>query len=58
MSGCNASAQACSIVVSVINDVTTSTQSGTCGTGSVHLDLRELRRLVSSWIWFLFAAAR
>jgi len=57
-SGCAASAQACSVVVSATNDVTTTTQSGPCGTVSVHLDLRELRTLVSSWIWFLFASAR
>jgi hypothetical protein len=58
-SGCDASAQACSVAVSVNDDVTISTQSGDCGAVvSVKIDLRELRRLVSSWIWFLFAAAR
>lgn len=55
-SGCDASAQACSVVVSATNDVTTTTQTGTCGAAvSIHVDLRELRRLVSSWIWFLFS---
>lgn len=58
-SGCDASVQACSVAVSVTDDVTVSTQSGDCGAvGSVKIDLRELARLVSSWVWFLFAAAR
>jgi hypothetical protein len=57
-SGCDASAQACSVVVSAMNDVTTTTEMGSCGTVSIHLDLRGLRRLVSPWVWFLFAAAR
>jgi hypothetical protein len=56
-SGCDASAQACSVVITATNDVTTTTKSGTCGTVSLHLDPRELRRLVSQWVWFLFAAA-
>ena len=56
ISGCDASAQACSVVVSATNDVTTTTQSGTCGAAaSVHIDLSELRKLISSWLWFLFA---
>jgi hypothetical protein len=57
-SGCSGSAQACSIVVTATDDVTTTTQSGACGVVSIQLDLRELRRLVSSWVWFLFASAR
>lgn len=58
-SGCDASAQACSVAVNVTDDVTVSTQSGDCGAVvSVKIDVRELRRLVSSWIWFLFAVAR
>jgi hypothetical protein len=57
-SGCNGSAQACSVVVTGTDGVTTTTQSGNCGAVSIHIDLRELRRLVSSWIWFLFSAAR
>jgi hypothetical protein len=57
-SGCTGSAQACSVIVTAIDDVTTTTQTGTCGTVSFHLDLGELRRLVSSLIWFVFAGAR
>src|SRR5579862_1007112 len=57
-SGCGALAQACSVVISATHDVTTTTRSSTCGTVSIYLDARELRLLVSSWIWFLFAAAR
>ena len=56
--GCDASAQACSVVISATNTVTTTTQAGTCGKLAVHVDLRELRRLISSWIWFVFAASR
>lgn len=55
-SGCTASSQACSVAVVATNDVTTTTQSGTCGASvSIHLNLRELGRVIGSWIRFLLS---